>query len=197
MNGQASDVATRKATAVSIEIRNILNELDGSEFVHAQENLSRRLDKIHSELGKMEMRAWLGSDPRLHIERMLGEIIGERLDAHLRSIHDSLHELCVHTLANSREIRNMITRLPETSAETPAEKSRGVPAPSVRKYGILAGLSAREREVVEYLLSGKTNREIAVRLGICERTVKNHLWRIYRKLGVENRSQLFSMLAIL
>jgi DNA-binding CsgD family transcriptional regulator len=38
---------------------------------------------------------------------------------------------------------------------------------------------------------------MAEQLGISERTVKNHLWRIYKKVGVEKRSQLFSMLAIL
>jgi len=197
MNGQVSGVETTKANDVSAEIRSILNALDRSEFVHAQENLSRRLDKIHAELGKMEIRAWLGSEPRLHVERMLDEIIGERLDAHLRSIHDALHELCVQMLANSREIRTMMTRLTEISSGTPVEESPKDEAPSARKYGILAELSAREREVVEHLLSGKMNREIAERLGISERTVKNHLWRIYKKVGVENRSQLFSMLAIL
>ena len=197
MNGQVSGVETTKANAVSAEIRNILNVLDRSEFVHAQENLSRRLDKIHSELGKMEMRAWLGSEPKLHIERMLGDIIGEKLDAHLRSIHDTLHELCIQIFANSRELQKMNGSLPETPSTPATDESDGAEAPSVRKYGILAELSAREREVVENLLSGMTNREIAERLGISERTVKNHLWRIYRKLGVENRSQLFSMLAIL
>ena len=55
-------------------------------------------------------------------------------------------------------------------------------------------ISKREREVLIQLLGGKTNREISHELGISEKTVKNHLWKIYRKLDVENRTQLFNRL---
>ena len=194
MSGQTSSVETPQATAVSSEIRSILNELDRSEFVHAQDHLSKRLDKIHSELGKIEMRAWLGSEPKLHIERMLGEIISERLDAHLRSIHDTLHEICVTILDNSREMRKMNARLSDPSSSPCCAESGQGDTSGTRNDSILAELSNREKEVVEHLLSGKTNREIADRLEISERTVKNHLWRIYKKMAVETRTQLFSKL---
>lgn len=195
MNGQASSVETTHAKAVSSEIRSILSELDRSEFVHAQEHLSRRLDNIHSELGKIEMRAWLGSEPKLHIERMLGEIISEMLDLHLRSIHDALHEVCANILENSREMRKMNVRLSDLSSKPCGVKGEQVDASGMRKDDTLAKLSSREREVVDHLLSGRANREIADRLEISERTVKNHLWKIYKKMGVETRTQLFSMLA--
>jgi DNA-binding CsgD family transcriptional regulator len=195
MNGQTSSVETPNAKAVSSEISNILNELDKSEFVHAQGNLSRRLDKIHSELGKIEMRAWLGSEPKLHIEKMLGEIISERLDSHLRSIHDALHEVCVTILDNSREIRKMNAHLSDSSHGPCNAGSGQRDVSGKKKDGILAPLSTREREVVDHLLSGMTNREIADRLEISERTVKNHLWKIYKKMGVETRTQLFCILA--
>jgi len=194
MSGQASSVETTHAKAVSSEIRSILNELDRSEFVHAQEHLSRRLDNIHSELEKIEMRAWLGSEPKLHIEKMLGEIISERLDSHLRSIHDALHEICVNILENSREMRKMNVHLSDLSSKPCGAKGEQVDASGTRNNAILTKLSDREREVVEHLLSGRTNREIADRLEISERTVKNHLWKIYKKMGVETRMQLFSML---
>lgn len=48
-------------------------------------------------------------------------------------------------------------------------------------------LSPREREVAEWVCQGKSNDEIAVILGISSHTVKNHLDKIFRKLGVENR----------
>ncbi|MFQ5989644.1 MAG: response regulator [Candidatus Methylomirabilales bacterium] len=50
-------------------------------------------------------------------------------------------------------------------------------------------LSPREREVLELLTSGATNKEIASSLGIAENTVKNHLKNILEKLHLENRVQ--------
>ena len=51
-------------------------------------------------------------------------------------------------------------------------------------------LSARERQVVEYLASGRTNREIAESLGLSRHTIKNYLFRIFDKLGVSSRTEL-------
>ena len=50
------------------------------------------------------------------------------------------------------------------------------------------GLTAREVELMECLAEGLSNGEIARRLFLSEKTVKNHLGRIYAKLGVSNRS---------
>lgn len=51
-------------------------------------------------------------------------------------------------------------------------------------------ISARELEVIEGVAAGLENKEIAARLGIAERTVKNHLARITVKLGVRGRVDL-------
>jgi DNA-binding CsgD family transcriptional regulator len=48
-------------------------------------------------------------------------------------------------------------------------------------------LSPREQEVADWVAHGKSNEEIAMILGISGHTVKNHLDKIFRKLGVENR----------
>jgi DNA-binding CsgD family transcriptional regulator len=48
-------------------------------------------------------------------------------------------------------------------------------------------LSAREREVLQWLAQGKSNAEIALLLDIRPATVKKHLANLYAKLGVENR----------
>lgn len=50
-----------------------------------------------------------------------------------------------------------------------------------------SALTAREREVLHWLRLGKTNEEIGLILGISRHTVKNHLERIYQKLGVHSR----------
>lgn len=51
-------------------------------------------------------------------------------------------------------------------------------------------LSSREQEVVKLLLEGKSNKLIALSLGISERTVEFHLKNIYAKLQVSSRVEL-------
>jgi DNA-binding NarL/FixJ family response regulator len=51
----------------------------------------------------------------------------------------------------------------------------------------LQALSAREAEVMSLIADGQTNGEIAARLFLAEKTVKNHVRRIYSKLGVGSR----------
>ena len=50
--------------------------------------------------------------------------------------------------------------------------------------------SPRERQIVKFITAGCSNQEIADCLGLRIQTVKNHLSRIYRKLGVSNRVHL-------
>lgn len=52
-----------------------------------------------------------------------------------------------------------------------------------------AGLTRREREILEYVALGRTNGEVAHALWVTEQTVKFHLANIFRKLDVTNRTQ--------
>ncbi len=52
-----------------------------------------------------------------------------------------------------------------------------------------AKLSKRQQQVVELLLEGKSNKQIALALGISESTVEFHLRNIYEKLGVHSRTE--------
>jgi DNA-binding CsgD family transcriptional regulator len=52
-----------------------------------------------------------------------------------------------------------------------------------------APLTPRERRLLDLLRAGKTNAEIAAEVFISEKTVRNHLSSVYRKLGVANRAQ--------
>lgn len=51
-------------------------------------------------------------------------------------------------------------------------------------------LSSREKEILELVLQGKSNKEIRDLLYISVHTVRNHVYNIYRKLGVKSRGQL-------
>jgi two-component system, NarL family, response regulator LiaR len=51
-------------------------------------------------------------------------------------------------------------------------------------------LTEREHEIVQWVMQGMTNKEIAIRLGISEKTVKSHLHSIFGKLKVTRRFQL-------
>jgi len=55
------------------------------------------------------------------------------------------------------------------------------------------GVSRREGEVLEMVIAGKSRREIEAALFISDKTVKNHLYNSYKKLGVKNRVQLLNL----
>ncbi len=69
---------------------------------------------------------------------------------------------------------------------------RDEPTPASTPHGA-AALSVREAELMELIVVGDTNREIAQTLFISEKTVKNHVNHIYTKLGARNRAEVIAM----
>jgi DNA-binding NarL/FixJ family response regulator len=59
----------------------------------------------------------------------------------------------------------------------------------------LAALSPREREVLDLVLQGRSNTQLARKLFISARTVETHRARIHRKLGVRSSAELFRFAA--
>ena len=55
-------------------------------------------------------------------------------------------------------------------------------------------ISNREKEIIHLLLKGKSNREIEDELFISVHTVRNHIYKIYQKLGVKNRVELVNFI---
>jgi len=77
--------------------------------------------------------------------------------------------------------RKVLARLLESSSAESATANPGNPAPK---------FTEREGQVLRLLIAGSPNREIARALGIDAVTVKAHVGRIMRKVGVENRIAL-------
>ena len=67
--------------------------------------------------------------------------------------------------------------------------NNGTNEAKVTNQGAKAPLTEREREVFQWMQLGKSNNEISQVLGISRPTVKNHVQKILRKLGVSNRTQ--------
>lgn len=67
-------------------------------------------------------------------------------------------------------------------------------SPEVRRLAGQYGLTGRETEVLNELMLGRSNAEIAANLHIEETTVKTHVGRVLKKVGARNRSELISVL---
>jgi DNA-binding NarL/FixJ family response regulator len=59
----------------------------------------------------------------------------------------------------------------------------------------LQPLTGREMDMLNLVMKGATNREIAEVSNISERTVKTHLYRVYRKLKVKSRAKAIALLS--
>jgi DNA-binding CsgD family transcriptional regulator len=71
-----------------------------------------------------------------------------------------------------------------------------VAAPAVDLQTLVAqfDLTLRELEIIKLVLKGHSNQEIGAALYISPNTVKNHIYNIYKKVGVKNRLELFHQL---
>ena len=78
-----------------------------------------------------------------------------------------------------------LVRAAEQSAAVLAVQASHIPATSV-----FTALSPRERQITSLVASGQQNKFISYKLQISEKTVKAHLTTIFRKLGVDGRTQL-------
>ncbi len=80
-----------------------------------------------------------------------------------------------------------VMRSPEQSA---ASGGTDLPVQFVLRYGI----TPRECDIIAMMERGHSNRQLADRLFISARTVKNHLYHIYQKTGVANKVQLINLM---
>ena len=101
-----------------------------------------------------------------------------------RSQSYSLLCKCIHCVqhgqvwANSQQLRYVLEALVS-----------GMPSRVTNVRGEVL-LTQREEAIVSLVAEGLKNREIAETLKVSEHTVKNHLFRVFEKLGISNRAEL-------
>jgi DNA-binding CsgD family transcriptional regulator len=97
--------------------------------------------------------------------------------ATLRAAHETLNECGAFHYRDeaAKELRKLGRYVPRGNGSASNERS-------------VLGLTGREREVMEHVATGKTNREIADSLFLSPRTIDRHLARIFEKLGVHSRA---------
>jgi DNA-binding CsgD family transcriptional regulator len=97
-----------------------------------------------------------------------------------------IFHLCAKlSIANESIFARNLAQTPPSVTPT----AQGLSATFIEKYEI----TPREREVVEAMLQGKADKEIAVTLNIAVNTVQVHLKRIYRKTGTSGRFALSTL----
>jgi DNA-binding CsgD family transcriptional regulator len=90
--------------------------------------------------------------------------------------------------------RHLETLAPLLPALALGEAVRDERSAAPRHGAANEGLSPREREIVDLIVLGYTNPEIATALGTSPNTVRNQLAKLYRKLGVSTRSEMLGVL---
>jgi DNA-binding CsgD family transcriptional regulator len=114
------------------------------------------------------------------------------LGTHLLAAEASAAAAAIH---DQKGRRGAALRSRSRSASAAAE-CEGATTPALRLAARAPLLTAREHEVASLAAGGLTSRDIAERLVVSPRTVESHLYRVFAKLGVEDRSQLAQMLGI-
>ncbi len=122
-----------------------------------------------------------------------GEVlIGDSVDAVVRAVLDhsrKLHNTNVLEVLPLEELRNLIQLEYDNYW---AHVQHLIPKGDVITV-LEAKLALREREIVQFVVHGFSNKEIAKCLSISDRTVSTHLMNIYEKLNVHSRAELVTI----
>jgi NarL family two-component system response regulator YdfI len=113
---------------------------------------------------------------------------GLRLGAKGYLLKDTDRETLFNTIRAASRGETLLR--PDILKRVLAKASETVSIPSGK-----ADLTERELEVLRGVAQGERSKEIAVRLGITERTVKAHLASIYNRLGVDSRAAAIAVAA--
>ena len=184
IGGSASTVSGRGWVALA---RGELARIDGTDEEGAWSAGIEAFDVVPEPLVAAYARVRLAEAAlRLHglkadVGRLLADASAIASAAGARPLGDAITDL-------AGRARIQLTAPVGTSAVVPEEIAEASPVASDPRAAAAAlGLSAREIEVLELLVAGRSNGEIAERLFITRKTAAVHVTHILDKLGVSNR----------
>ena len=166
-------LANRRPVALLLDLQ--LPELDGVGGVAALQRLrsATKIILLTSHPDEKEGIAALKAGARGYCDREIAPVLlGKALDVVQKGEIWVGRKLIPHLLEE-------LTALTGQQKESPAHLDSR-----------LDRITKREREIAHLLSAGASNKEIAKKLNVTERTVKAHLTAVFRKLGLSGRLQL-------
>lgn len=175
--GNAADaVATVRETQPDVILLDL--RMPGGGMGALQSVLAERPDAriviLSVATSEDEVRAALSQGARGYVHKDVGGV--ELADA-IRAVHDGgayvAPALAAHLLVQAGSVRPEVSR----------------PSPPV------AGLTARESEILDFVARGLSNKEIARKMDLSDKTVRQYLTRVLQKLKVRNRVEAAMLVA--
>lgn len=135
-------------------------------------------------------------DPASESERLSVADVVQDVSERLRELHRDICRVASAVPADRPDLVALVAALRYRCERTQTETMDIIARPSVHAETLLRSLSGKEREIALLIArGGMTNKEIAAQVFVTESTIKGHVSRILRKLGVEQRSGIASKLS--
>lgn len=189
------------------EIRRRRGELEEAEMLAREGAAGQLALRCYRGLSQLvETLAWMASDRRADIRSatLLGcaHRLRDSIGLALMSVHRPRHEECERTV-RARLSEATFAKAFESGAAMPEEEAMAYVLEQPFKPLMVQGqpakpgkssvhLTRREREIAELVAQGLSNKQIAAKLVVSERTAESHILNIANKLGLNSRTQIAS-----
>jgi DNA-binding NarL/FixJ family response regulator len=182
----------QKAESIISEIDNLVKESCLGDSTTIDGDYIHNLHKIEFELDRFKTTLMNTKNPQSSLDELLAQLTIIQIGRCKNAIYETLRHL--HTDYIEKQIND--DTIPVDQIKKTPNRSKTVTDDIIPKKMCTTitevALTNKQRDIIKYLLQGMTTREISINLEICEKTVKNHLSKIYKRLGVKNRIQLYN-----